>query len=91
MQKKNLRDHVSKMTSGLDKPAKKVVVEEDTLLSRKSEKKMDEHELKKFMERNQQKQVAKIIITDFGKWKKKNKVEEGTKVFCVSGGYKPFK
>ena len=30
---------------------------------------------------------AKIMITDMKEWKKKNRVEQDTKVFIVKGGY----
>jgi tubulin monoglycylase TTLL3/8 len=39
------------------------------------------------MERNMPKLKVFANITDMKTWKKKNKVDEETKVFIVSGGY----
>ena len=55
--------------------------------SKKEVKKFVEPNLKAFMERNMPKLQVFLNITDMKTWKKKNQVEESTKVFIVSGGY----
>jgi hypothetical protein len=54
---------------------------------KKEKKPFIEPDLKSFMERNMPKLKVFANITDMKTWKKKNKVDEETKVFIVSGGY----
>lgn len=44
-----------------------------------------------FLERNNPKKVIFPNITDLATWKKKYKVDEGTKVFICTGGYPDIK
>ena len=56
------------------------------------ERKMTQAEMEEFLARNKSKKKQKFVkITDMAQWKKKNRIDENTKVFIVSGGYSTIK
>mmetsp|Transcript_26660 Transcript_26660/g.19984 ORF Transcript_26660/g.19984 Transcript_26660/m.19984 type:complete len:108 (+) Transcript_26660:387-710(+) len=65
--------------------------EEEEEQKKKKKKKQKENPVDSFLERNNPKRTVFPNITDIGIWKKKNKVEETTKVFICKGGYPDIK
>ncbi len=64
--------------------------EEGTKKKKKNIKKADSN-LDNFLERNNPKKVLNPNITDLATWKKRNRVEDETKVFICTGGYPDIK
>lgn len=62
-----------------------------TVVKKKVEVKHNDTAFQNFIERNIPQNKVFLNITDMATWRKKNRVDENTKVFIIMGGYKDLK
>jgi tubulin monoglycylase TTLL3/8 len=81
----NLRNKVKDMLGNIERKPKED--EEEEQKEDKDNKKLNPSDLENFFKRNLQTKKVYSNITDFDRWKKRNKVDPKTKVYICTGGY----